>query len=245
MWPVRIPSLGRRGLSEGGAAARLVSWTGALLFVLSLGYFVAAYVTSFGAATAQGPAAPAVVWNTAIFTAFAFHHSLFARTRLRRLVARLVSPDLERSFYVWVASLLFLVVCAWWQPVPGVAWTASGAGAWALRGVQAAALWLTLRSAAVLDVWELAGVKPVGPGPAPFKTRGPYGWVRHPIYTGWFLFVFAASPMTMTRLTFAVVSGVYLLIAIPLEERTMRESSGEAYGRYVAAVRWRLVPGVY
>jgi len=78
-----------------------------------------------------------------------------------------------------------------------------------------------------------------------FKTTGPYGWVRHPIYTGWFLMVFAASPMTMTRLVFAVVSGAYLLIAIPFEERSMRGSGAGAYERYMAQVRWRLVPGVY
>jgi protein-S-isoprenylcysteine O-methyltransferase Ste14 len=78
-----------------------------------------------------------------------------------------------------------------------------------------------------------------------FKTAGPYGWVRHPIYAGWFLFVWGASTMTMTRLTFAIVSCLYLLIAIPIEERTMRSQAGDAYGRYMARVRWRILPGVY
>ena len=63
---------------------------------------------------------------------------------------------------------------------------------------------------------------------AEFKTAGPYGWVRHPIYAGWFLFVWGASTMTMTRLTFAIVSCLYLLIAIPIEERTMRSQAGDA-----------------
>ena len=34
--------------------------------------------------------------------------------------------------------------------------------------------------------------------------------------------------MTMTRLVFAVVSCVYLLIAIPFEERSMRQRRGQA-----------------
>jgi protein-S-isoprenylcysteine O-methyltransferase Ste14 len=145
--------------------------------------------------------------------------------------------------------LLFLLVCAWWRPVAGVAWSADGFVVWPLRGVQAAALWLTLRSAALLDIRELAGLRPQAPGPSlgpsEFTTTGPYGWVRHPIYASWFPLVFAASPMTMTRLVFAIVSGVYLLIAIPFEERAMRAASGGAYDRYMAAVRWRLLPGVY
>lgn len=298
MSPVRVQSPGRRGgprtrtaqpallcrgasrpdRGGGGAAfARLFSWAGALLFVLSLAYFLVAYVTRFGASARGGDAGRAVAWNVALFTAFALHHSIFAREPIRRWMARVAAPDRERSVYVWAASLLFLLVCAWWRPVPGVAWSADGTSVWLLRGVQAAALWLILRSAVILDVWELAGIRrpkglrlpsheavaggpqpnAVAGGPQPnavaaglqpsgaYKTTGPYGWVRHPIYAGWFLFVFAASPMTMTRLVFAIVSGAYLLIAIPFEERTMRATSGGGYDRYTSQVRWRLVPGVY
>ena len=42
--------------------------------------------------------------------------------------------------------------------------------------------------------------------------------------------------MTMTRLVFALVSCVYLFIAIPLEERSMCAAAGP-YARYVAQVR--------
>jgi protein-S-isoprenylcysteine O-methyltransferase Ste14 len=234
----------------GRSRGLLFRWIGALLFVVSLAYFAFSYFWTFGAPRHDGGTTGAAAWNVTLFTAFALHHSLFARTRVRAWMTRIVPPDLERSVYVWIASVLFLVVCAAWRPVPGVAWQADGAALWTLRALQAAGLWLTIRSAAILDVWELAGLRPLrpearGPGPAEFKTRGPYGWVRHPIYAGWMLFVFAASPMTMTRLVFAVVSSAYLLVAIPLEERTIRAASGGAYGRYMAAVRWKLVPGVY
>lgn len=232
--------------------ARLFTWTGALLFVLSLGYFLLAYLTWFGRADSDGTIAAAVTWNVTLFTAFALHHSIFARTRMRQWMAHVVPPELERPVYVWIASILFIVVCAAWSPVPGTAWHADGAAVWALRAVQAAGLWLSVRSAAIIDIWQLAGLRPLrpeasgpGPGPAEFTTRGPYGWVRHPIYAGWLLFVFAASPMTMTRLVFATISGAYLLLAIPLEERTLRTTSSGAYDRYIAAVRWKLVPGVY
>jgi protein-S-isoprenylcysteine O-methyltransferase Ste14 len=79
----------------------------------------------------------------------------------------------------------------------------------------------------------------------PFKTSGPYGWVRHPIYSGWFLFVFALPTMTMTQFIFAVTSSAYLLMAIPLEERSLRHSSAGAYDRYMQQVRWKLLPHVF
>ncbi|MSO83297.1 MAG: hypothetical protein EXQ53_08390 [Acidobacteria bacterium] len=236
-------------------SARIVTWLGAALFFVSLAYFLLSYVTRFGVPTTGSDRAPAVVWDVALFTLFALHHSVCAREPVRRWVAQAVPAPLERSFYVWIASLLFLAVCALWRPVPGVAWVAGGRLLWALRLLQATGVWLTLRSAAVLDIRDLAGITAIENGArgdpgnarptAEFKTTGPYGWVRHPIYNGWFLMVLAASPMTMTRMVFAVVSCAYLLIAIPFEERSMRASGAGAYERYMAQVRWRLLPGVY
>ena len=34
----------------------------------------------------------------------------------------LVPASLERSTYIWIASLLLIAVCALWTPVPDVAW---------------------------------------------------------------------------------------------------------------------------
>jgi methanethiol S-methyltransferase len=225
------------------------AWAGAVLFFISLAYFLFLYGTTFGVPAAPGDATRAITWNVIAFSFFALHHSLFARERVRAWVSRTVPAGLERSVYVWIASLLFIAVCATWQPVPGMAWQAEGVWLWVLRALQLAGVWLTLRSAAVLDIFDLSGIRQAsdtGPGGSfEFKTSGPYGWVRHPIYSGWFLLVFAASPMTMTRLVFAAVSGAYLILAIPFEERSMRASAREAYDRYAAQVPWKLVPRIY
>jgi hypothetical protein len=229
--------------------ARVFSAAGALLFLTSLGYFAVVYLTTFGVPPPEAvDTVGAVTFDVTLFTLFAVHHSLFARAPIRRWIAETVAPELERSVYVWIASLLFIAVCAWWRPIEGIAWRAAegSAALWVLRALQAAGVCLTLGSALILDFRDLAGLRVRrSETPTEFSTRGPYGWVRHPIYAGWFLFVWAASPMTMTRLTFALTSCVYLLIAIPLEERTIRASSRGAYERYVARVRWRLIPGVY
>jgi protein-S-isoprenylcysteine O-methyltransferase Ste14 len=226
-------------------SAVLFTWLGALIFFISLAYFLFSYVTTFGERAPTGDAARAITWNVALFTVFALHHSVFARERVRLAIARLLPQPLERSFYVWVASVMFIAVCALWQPVPGIAWQADGALVWALRAVQAGGVWLTLHSAVALDIRDLAGLRAASGRAIEFKTSGPYGWVRHPIYTGWFLMVFAASPMTMTRLVFAIVSCGYLLVAIPFEERSMINAAAGAYEKYRRQVPWRLVPHIY
>jgi methanethiol S-methyltransferase len=231
-------------------AVRTFTGVGALLFFGALGYFLYCYFVDFAAPTVDGPSAGPVAWDVGLFTLFAAHHSVFARSPLRAWLARYAPPPLERSIYVWVASALFVAVCALWKPVPGVAWDVHGPWRLALAALQIAGVVLTLVGAAALDVRELAGLTtqsspPHDSSPTVFKTTGPYGWIRHPIYAGWFLMVLPATPMTMTRLVFAAVSCAYLVMAIPWEERTLRGASAASYDAYVRKVRWRLLPGIY
>jgi protein-S-isoprenylcysteine O-methyltransferase Ste14 len=228
------------------ARRRAIAWGGALAFAAALLSCGATYVLAM-ARPATGRAETAVAVDLLLFTAFALHHSVFARAGVRAWVERHVPAGLERSAYVWVASVLLILLCVLWQAVPGTVWHLDGAAAILLRAIQVASVVLTLVSAASIDIWELAGVRQVAADPKPvvFKEHGPYGWVRHPIYTGWFGMVFADPLMTGTRLTFALVSGLYLLIAIPFEERSLRASTGGAYARYATTVRWKLVPGLY
>lgn len=224
---------------------RAFAWAGALLFAGALAWFGYRYFIAFGSPVPGVLQANVVAANVALFTAFAVHHTLFARTPLRRWVTT-HARDAERSIYVWVASLLFIAVCTLWVPLPGTWWTVSGPAAWLLRAAQIFGLVLTLRGAAVIDVWELAGVRGVtanAPRPT-FSTAWPYGWVRHPIYLGWFLLVWPVSVMTTTRLVFAAISSAYLLIAIPLEEGTLRRTAPE-YDEYRRQVRWRVIPGIF
>lgn len=224
---------------------RAFAWTGAVLFVGALAYFLFSYSLRFSAVAPGPPDAAAILWNTALFSVFALHHSVFARERVRAWIARAVPQGMERSFYVWVASLLLIAVCALWQPVGGVAWRLEGPARWLPLGLQLAGLWLTIRSAAIIDVFDLAGVRAPRAGAIEFKTDGPYGWVRHPIYSGWFLIVFCVGTMTMTRLVFAAASSIYVLVAIPFEERSLRATTGGAYERYAQRVRRKLLPGIY
>jgi hypothetical protein len=120
------------------ARARIFAWTGGALFAASLAYFLFSYAVTFGE-IARGPMrASDIATDLALFSVFALHHSLFARERMRALVNRVFSPALERSVYVWVASLMLIGVCAWWRPLPGVAWQIEGPVTWLFPVVQGA-----------------------------------------------------------------------------------------------------------
>ena len=230
------------------------AWLGTAVFAASLGYFLYSYLFTFGVSSAGNPRGlwHAVLTDVLLFTIFALHHSLFARTRLKRVVHRLLPPALERSAYSVVASLLFLWVCAWWQPVPGQLYAVPAPWRWLGYALQAAALVLTVRAARALDVLDLSGVRQVMAASTgtsqthhPLKTTGLFALVRHPLYFAWALFVFSAPDMTLTRFTFAVVSTAYLALAIPFEERSLIQTFGSSYQEYRRQTRWRMLPGLY
>lgn len=231
------------------SAARVFAAGGGLAFVSSLAYFGYVYGVRLGDVSASG-AAPVVeaLWkNALLFSVFASHHSAAARDGVKRLIGRLVTPSLERSTYVWIASILFTFVCFLWVPAEGDP-LYSGRGAFLAigYGVQALGLALIASASGRIDPLALAGVRqPNRDVPATLREDGPYAWVRHPLYLGWLLVVFGAPRMTPSRLMLAAISSSYMLLAVPWEERALARLFGEPYREYARRVRWRVVPYLF
>jgi protein-S-isoprenylcysteine O-methyltransferase Ste14 len=223
-------------------AARAFSWIGGALFVASLSSCAWSYLFGMSRSAPFAGWAPLSV-DAALITAFSLHHSLFARDGVKQWLARHVPASLVRSVYVWIASLLLMLVSLAWQPVGGELYDARGPLAIALAAVQVAGFIITARAVARIDPLELAGIHPAAHGQG-LQVIGPYRWVRHPLYFGWVLMVFGAAHMTGDRLTFATVTVAYLVVAIPWEERSLRQSFAE-YERYTRDVRWRMIPFIY
>jgi protein-S-isoprenylcysteine O-methyltransferase Ste14 len=75
-------------------------------------------------------------------------------------------------------------------------------------------------------------------------TKGAYGYVRHPIYTGTFisLLAFVLRSYSVLNLAMAVVLIASLMLRGVVEERFLREDAG--YAAYLQEVRWRWFPGI-
>jgi protein-S-isoprenylcysteine O-methyltransferase Ste14 len=232
------------------ALGRAFAVIGGLLFAASLLYFLLRY-HAFGEHAGPWTSAgwTAVLFNVTLFSAFALHHSVFARTGVKNIISASVSEALERVVYVWISSLLFVLTLWAWMPVPGTVWETSGPVSWILSAGQLAGVILTLVAASALDPLELAGVRQAFGLPLKsdrsLTTAGAYGIVRHPIYLGWVLLVWSVPVMTGSRFVFAAISTLYLVLAVPFEERQLRRSFGEPYDAYARVVRWRMIPGVY
>ena len=191
-----------------------------------------------------GPGLPSLIFDAGIFSVFAAHHSVFARDRIKAALERVVPASLLRSVYVWTASALFLLVVVCWSAIGGDLYRVTGWRAALHALVQLTGLAVIAGAVATIDPLELAGIRTRTTHEA-LQVTGLYRWVRHPLYLGWAIAAFGTAHMTGDRLAFAVISTIYLTIAVPWEERSLMRSFGDDYRRYQQRVRWRIVPYVY
>jgi len=225
-------------------AERIFVWAGGAIFVISLAVCASVYLLVWARPGTDGLSRSAIAIDALLITIFAVHHSVFAREQVKAALGRAIPERLLRSFYVWIASGLLILVFAWWAPVGGELYRATGVRALLHAAVQIYGVWLIAQAVRGIDPLELAGIRRER-ARGPLQVQGPYGFVRHPLYFGWVLAVLGTAHMTGDRLAFGAITTLYLLLAIPWEERSLTRSFGDDYTRYQRKVRWRIVPFIY
>jgi methanethiol S-methyltransferase len=215
-------------------------------YVIFLGSFLAFVVFSSGLVpgfTVDGVArdspVAALALDLCLVFLFGITHSVMARPRWKRVWARGLG-SLERSVFVLVASVQLLLLCALWWPVGGPdVWRSSGALAIALQALAALGWATALASSYLIDHLALFGLRQgLGLAPVPDALRTPslYRIVRHPMYLGMLIGLWAAPRMTISHALFAGLFTLYVLIGIRYEERALIRSFGKPYRDYQARV---------
>jgi protein-S-isoprenylcysteine O-methyltransferase Ste14 len=92
---------------------------------------------------------------------------------------------------------------------------------------------VALRSFDILGIGPIrARLRGTPHQPGPFVVRGPYRWVRHPLYSA-ILILFWTNPlMTSDRLLFNVLWTAWMIMGTVLEERDLVREFGEVYTEY-------------
>jgi protein-S-isoprenylcysteine O-methyltransferase Ste14 len=246
MTPCPAPASRPGGAATAGYA--IVAY-GAALAVL--GYAIGFIA---GAGTPTGiDRGPSVAWPAAVgidfglLALFAVQHTLMARPAVKRRLIRVLPAAAERSTFVLAASLALALLCWQWRPVGGDVWRTSGAGADVLLGCYAAGWLITVVATFMISHTDLFGLRQAflrsrytAP---PFRQRGMYGLVRHPLMTGFVIVFWAAPVMTIGHLVLAAAATGYILIGIRFEEHDLRQALGPVYAAYCARVP-ALIPGV-
>jgi protein-S-isoprenylcysteine O-methyltransferase Ste14 len=181
----------------------------------------------------------ALVINMLLLAVFAIQHSVMARPAFKARWTRIIPQAAERSTYVLLSSLALIALFYFWQPMGGVIWQVENrSGQLPLLAGFGFGWALVLYSTFLINHFDLFGLRQVWlqllgkPYTAlPFKTPAAYKLVRHPLYLGWFFAFWCTPQMTAAHLLFAVLTSVYILIGIFLEERDLLKAHPE-YAAY-------------
>lgn len=194
------------------------------------------------------------------FCAYGALHSLLL-THEARLLGEAVFGQrtfrgLFRITYTVVAVVLFLVFLVYAVTLPDIPLLGIyGPPAWLLLCLRLGGLCLilwclhTLRWSFFLGVDNLRAWRHGGtPDNDGVDTRqlvvtGPYRHVRHPMYAGAFLLLWAVPQWTLNLVAFCLSASLYLWLGAIHEERRLIRVCGDGYRQYMAATP-RFVPRI-
>ena len=181
----------------------------------------------------------ALVINIGLLGAFALQHSIMARPAFKRAFTKVVPEELERSTYVLAATIILGLILHFWQPLGGILWQLTDPTAIAVVYGLFVLGWVILfLSSFQINHFDLFGLRQVWLyfrgkpyQQLSFSTPWLYRYVRHPLYVGLMIGLWAAPTMTVAHLVFAVLCTGYIFIGAMLEERDLVKALPE-YRQY-------------
>ncbi len=186
----------------------------------------------------------ATLWsNTILCLAFFVQHSVMIRKSFRQWLARFIPEEYDSAFFSIIAGIFLLVLIVFWQESTYIIASAQGIWIWILRGV-----FLLSIAGFAWSWWSLGMFDPFGillivdhlrgreRPPIPFTIRGPYRWVRHPLYILMLLMIWSYPNLTADRLLFNLLCTIWMVIGTVLEERDLVTAFGKEYGDYQKTV---------
>jgi methanethiol S-methyltransferase len=240
------PGRGRIGLALAmGVACHTIFGLAGLAMVTAMFFGMS---ESFGAV----PWPWAALVNAALIAQFPLAHSFFLTRIGHHWLARLVPGEHGRTLatttYATIAALQLLALFCLWTPSGIVWWRAGGltfwliclayVASWAILAKASFDAGAEVQSGALGWLSLLQNIRPVFPD---MPTTGLFRFIRHPIYLGFTLTLWAVPVWTPDQLAVALSFTAYCLVAPLLKERRFSRLYGKKFAAYRARVPY-IVP---
>lgn len=211
----------------------LIGGTGLLAFMLFL------FAGPFGLVNLGLGEIPALLLDAFLCLAFFIQHSIMARKPYRQRLERFVPEKYYGALYAIASGVVVLLLVVFWQESAHTLLAPQGLVRWALRAIivlsctllawtlRALGFFVNFRLHPIID--DLRGTELQS---VPLIVRGPYRWVRHPLYLSSLLMIWSYPNMTLDRLLFNLLFTIWIVVGILLEERGLVAAYGEAYRSY-------------
>lgn len=204
----------------------------------SLSLLVAFPPGSFSVVRIRRPEA-VLVWDALLSLAFFLQHSGMVRRRFRARMALIIPTRYHGPIYTIASGVVLIAVVVLWQRSETHLLVLHGASLWMARACSLLALAIFAFSAYTLRSFDPFGLAPIRAylrgspeRPSTFVVRGPYRWVRHPLYSCVLVLMWSCSDLTADRLLFNILWTVWICAGTTLEEADLLAEFGEAYRDY-------------
>lgn len=197
------------------------------------------------------PDSYALPWNAALSLAFFVQHSGMVRRPVRARLAAFVPARYQGALYSIASGAVLALVVVLWQPSATEIYGLHGIARWAVQALSIlAAATFVLSAVALRGSFDPLGIGPIrahlrgrAAASGPFVLRGPYLWVRHPLYSCVLVLLWANPVMTADRLLLAILWTAWIVVGAMLEERDLVAEFGDAYrvyrGQVPMLIPWR------
>ena len=205
--------------------------------LILFGYFLSAG-TPFPIDVARSDTAR-LAFDSLLCLIFFVQHSGMIRRSAKERIARRLPRFYLPALYSIASGFALLTVVLLWQPTSHVLFRLHGPVRWLSTFVSLAAL-----AGFVWGVVALRGFDPFGtlplravlrgtpPPSSAFVARGPYRYVRHPLYLFMLILIWATPRLSTDRLLFNLLWTAWVVVGTRLEERDLLTDFGQTYRQY-------------
>ncbi len=184
------------------------------------------------------------LWDSLLSALFFIQHSAMLRRGMKRRMAKLIPPYCNGAVFTLASAAALCTIMLLWQPSGVMLVELSGPWRWFANSLFCAAVAGTGWGAWALLPFDPLGTAPIKahlagrpqPAPAPFAVRGPYLWVRHPLYFFVLVMLWSRPDLTADRLLFNLMWSGWIYAGTLLEEKDLLAEFGDVYRRYQAIV---------
>jgi methanethiol S-methyltransferase len=89
-----------------------------------------------------GPFSQSLLIDTVLLFIFCFVHTYFARSSVKVMLRRCIPEYLERATYCLLSSVLWLMVCLFWRPLPSPVWEVTSPASVTIMYVLFVSMWV-------------------------------------------------------------------------------------------------------
>ena len=184
-----------------------------------------------------------LLWDALLSILFFIQHSGMIRSSFRARLARVIPRYYHPSTFAIASGLALTALVLLWQPSPTVSYQLEGLLRLLARAISVAAIVGFSWGVQALGNFDTFGLAPIrahlrgrelrAPG---FVRRGPYLWVRHPLYFFTLALIWSAPDVGSDRLLFNVLWTLWVVLGSYLEEKDLVAEFGDRYRHYQKTV---------